>query len=203
MTYMKMVPIVAELKAHWAWHDAAARTPAERAAAQKKIAEMAAMLPPKETLLFADTVEMAAEDYAQQKPLIQRIKKLEEEETAELEKMEELKRLAAVKWGPKKLPSGETQTSVQKKLDALKAELDGLTEKVKALDERMAPLIESLKELDATYKAQADVDAWAARGYTGEVPACIVARRLRDADEFLAEAEVLRLPGRGRRRREC
>jgi len=196
MTYMKMVPIVAELKTYWACHDSAARTPVERAAYQKKIVELTALLPPKESLLFTDTVEMAAEDYARQKPLIQRIKKLEEEETAELDKMEELKKLTTVKWGPKKLPSGETQTSVQKKLDALKAELDELTEKAKELDERMAPLIASLKELDATYKAQADVDAWASRGYTGEVPACIVARRLQDADEFLAEAEVLRLPGR-------
>jgi hypothetical protein len=190
MPYMKMVPLIAELKTHLG---------APSAATNKRIDELMALLPAKDTLTFSTTLEMASEDYAHQRPILQRIKALEDEETAELAKMEELKKLAAVKWGPKKLPTGETQTSVQKRLDTLTAELDGLTEKAKALDERMAPLLEMLKELDATYKNQADVDAWAARGYTGEVPVCVLERQQWEEAEFLEGAEVLPLRRSGRK----
>ena len=186
MPYMKMVPLIAELKTHLG-------APSRSAATNERIAELMALLPAKDTLTFSTTLEMAAENYAHQHPILQRIKALEDEETAELAKMEELKKLAAVKWGPKKLPTGETQTSVQKRLDALTAELDGLTEKAKALDERMAPLLDTLKELDATYKNQAEVDAWAARGYTGEVPVCVLERQQWEEAELLEGAEVLPL----------
>lgn len=196
MTYMEMLPIVAELSTTWDWHDAAGRTPAEKATVVPKIEGLIARLPPKETVPFWGLLETAARGYAVLMPAVRRVRELEAEETKLLDQQEELRKISAVKWGPKKLPSGETATSLDQKLTAARKEMDGLMDRVKAVDDRISPFLDQLKSLDTANRNKADVDAWAARGYTGPTPACVVERSRLDAEEFLAGSVALPMPGR-------
>jgi hypothetical protein len=197
MTYMAMLPIVAELTTTWKWHDAAARTSAERAEAQKKIAGLMARLPPKESVPFHEMLESAAESYAALTPIVKRVQELETQEGALQAEIEGLQKAASVKWGPKKTATGETQDSLRKKLEPVRKELDDLMEKVTGLEEVAAPLIDELKILDRLNRNRADVAAWTARGRTGPVPACIQEHSIRWAEEFLATSVVVgRLPVR-------
>jgi chromosome segregation ATPase len=127
-------------------------------------------------------------------PVSRRIKELEAQETTLLDGLEELKKASTVKWGPKKTASGETQESLRKKLAPLTAELDKLEERAKKLDEYLTPLVEDLKWIDQNNRNRAEVADWIARGKTGAVPACIVARAREDAAEFLATSVVLPFP---------
>ncbi len=200
MTYMEMLPIVAELSTAWKWHDAPVRTAAEKASAMPKIEALLARLPPKESVPFWRLLEAAADGYAEMTPAIRRVRELEAEETRLLDQQEELRKISAVKWGPKKLPSGETATSLEKKLEAVRKEVDGLMDRVKSLDEHTGPYIDRLKSIDTANRNKAEVDAWAARGYTDPTPACVVERSRLDAEEFLANSVALPRPGRARAR---
>lgn len=200
MTYMEMLPIVAELSTTWDWHDAPGRTAAEKATVTSKIEGLIARLPPKESVPFWQLLEAAGRGYAALMPAIRRVRELETEETRLLNQQEELRKISSVKWGPKKLPSGETATSLDQKLAAVRKELDGFMDQVNALDERVSPFLDQLKALDTANRNKAEVDAWAARGYTGPTPACVVERLRLDAEEFLAGSVALPLPGRARRK---
>jgi hypothetical protein len=191
MTYMEMLPIVAELSTTWNWLDSAGRTAAEKATAMTKIEELTARLPSKESAPFWKLVEDAASGHATLMPAIRRVRELEAEETRLLDLQEELRKISAVKWGPKKLPTGETATSLEKGLTTARKELDELMEKVKSMDERVSPLVERLKILDQVITDEAAVNAWAARGYTDPVPVCVVERMRWEEEEFLADATVL------------
>ena len=144
MTYMEMLPIVAELSTTWNWLDSAGRTAAEKATAMTKIEELTARLPSKESAPFWKLVEDAASGHATLMPAIRRVRELEAEETRLLDLQEELRKISAVKWGPKKLPTGETATSLEKGLTTARKELDELMEKVKSMDEKVSPLVERL-----------------------------------------------------------
>jgi hypothetical protein len=191
MTYMEMLPIVAELSTTWSWHDAPDRTTTEKLTSATKIEGLIARLPSKETVRFWQLLEAAGHGYAVLMPAIRRVQELEAEETRLLNLQEELGKISAVKWGPKKLPTGETATSLEKGLTAVRKELDGLMDRVKVLDERSSPLIEQLKTLDEAIRNEADVNAWAARGYTDPIPVCVVERMRWEEEEFLADATVL------------
>jgi tetrahydromethanopterin S-methyltransferase subunit B len=194
MTYMQMLPIVAEITAAWKVHDAPTSSFEQRAAATAKIAELTARLPPKESVPHTAILESAADYYAAMMPVSRRIKELEAQETTLLDGLDELKKASTVKWGPKKTASGETQESLRKKLAPLTTELDKLEEYVKKLDEHLTPLIEDLKWIDQNNRNRAEVAAWVARGKTGAVPGCIVTRAREDAAEFLATSVVLPFP---------
>ena len=184
---------MAELSTTWNWLDATGRTAAEKATAMTKIEELTARLPSKESVPFWKLVEDAASGHATLMPAIRRVRELEAEETRLLDLQEELRKISAVKWGPKKLPTGETATSLEKGLTTARKELDELMEKVKSMDERVSPLVERLKILDQVITDEAAVNAWAARGYTDPVPVCVVERMRWEEEEFLVDATVLPL----------
>ena len=195
MTYMKMLPIVAELSTLWKYHDAPTTSSAERAATQPKIAALLERLPPKESVPYYEMLESAAYGYADLTPAVKRVQELEAREGTLLEEIEALQKASAVKWGPKKTATGETQDSLRKKLEAVRGELDGLMERVTALEERAGPLIEELRILDQLNRNRAEVEAWVARGRTAPLPACIREHSERWAEEFLATSVVIgRLP---------
>jgi hypothetical protein len=191
MTYMEMLPIVAELSTTCSWCYAAGRTAAEKATAMTKIEELTARLPPKESVPFWKLMEDAASGHATLMPAIRRVRELEAEETRLLDLQEELRKISAVKWGPKKLPTGETATSLEKGLTTARKELDELMEQVKEMDKRVSPLIARLKILDQVITDEAEVNAWASRSYTDPVPTCVVERMRWEEAEFLADASVL------------
>ena len=133
MTYMQMLPIVADLMV------------ARRVADAPRMRELMSRLPPKDTIPFIGILESAAVVYADLMPMVRRIQELEPKEAELLAGVEELKKASAVKWGPKKTASGETNESLRKKLEVIQTELNDLEEKAKVLDDSIAPLMDLLK----------------------------------------------------------
>lgn len=182
MTNMQMLPIVADL------------VMSRRTADGGRMREIMGRLPPKDTIPYIGILESAAVVYADLMPMVRRIQELEPKEAELLAGMEEIKKASAVKWGPKKTASGETQESLRKKLEVIQTELNDLEEKAKVLDERIEPLMDLLKMVDLNNRNKVEVADWLARDKKGPIPTCIVEQSRADAEEFLASSIVLRFP---------
>jgi hypothetical protein len=191
MRYMKLLPIVTELNLLWRDYDSAANE-AARTVTGAKINTLLAQLPPKEAVAYPAYLESAAELSADRVPLLRRIKALSKEEATLLETQAQLQKMATVKWGPKRTESGETLTSVERKLTPIVDELKGLREKDKAILEQLEPDLSFLKRADVSLEEDEELAVWNARGLRGTPPACVTELLRLEEEAFRAVAEIVR-----------
>lgn len=183
--YMEMLPTVAQLL-----------TAMDEKKDIRIQAELLALLPDPATVPFRTLLEAAARKFAKIEPIEAKYTALVREEEELLAKQKQLAALASssTKWGPKKLPSGETSYSVSSKLEKIQQELDQMTPTLLTLREEIAPLLSQLRGLDLFFQDQTELKEWEQQNYSGKLPDCIRETLDEEEKEFLGENyAVLRL----------
>jgi hypothetical protein len=148
-----------------------------------RIKELRDILP--ESYSFVDGIRMVAEHRIKHDDIVMEIQGLEKKIAEGLEAFKtQAWKYAGRKDGPKE-PA---------EVVAARAQIAALDTKLDTMDEKIQPIMKLLAAEQKAQTEEADVVAWASRGYADPVPECIIRQRAAEHKEMEIGCERLKMP---------